>query len=246
MRALTSLLLRFATGLYLLAWSVVKLQSTERAIEISDKLYLGQLSTPVIQHGLGALGGVLGLFVVLGFFRRFSYSVQALVLAAGVAALVRTTAIPADLAAGIDAATALLPYAALVLAALAPLVWKKDDVVSLDSLLAWAEGRLAKDEGAGVAAPAIVAASVAAAHEEAPAHREEMPAAPAAEAHAPATEEVHGAAPATAATQEEPAAPADEPAPSEHAHAEEAHAHDGPMLGEAHKHETHAGSAAVH
>lgn len=243
MKAATLLLLRFATGLYLLAWSVVKLQSTERAIEISDKLYLGQLSAPVIQHGLGALGGVLGLFVVLGFFRRFSYSVQALVLAVGVAALVRTTAVPADLAAGIDAATALLPYAVLVLAALAPLVWKKEDIVSLDSLLAWAEGRLAKDEAADVAAPAVVAA---AAHEAAPAHREEMPVAPAVGAHAPATEEAHAAAPAAVAAREEPAASAEEPAPSEPAHAEEAHAPDGPMMGEAHKPETHAGSAAVH
>ncbi len=222
MKALTSLLFRLATGLYLLAWSVVKLQSTERAVEISDKLYLGQLNAPVVQHALGALGGVLAIFVVLGFLGRFSYSVQALALAVGAAALVRTTAVPADLAAGIDAATVLLPYAALVLAALAPLVWKKDDVVSLDSLLAWVEGRLAKDERAGIAAPAVAVAAVTAAHEEAPA----------AEAHAPATEEVHAAA------------PAEEPAPSEAAHAEEAQ--DGPMMGEAHKPETHAGSAAVH
>lgn len=231
MKASTSLLFRLATGLYLLVWSVVKLQSTERAIEISDKLYLGRLSTPVIQHGLGALGGVLAIFVILGFLRRFSYPVQALTLAVGAAALVRTTAIPVDLATGVESAIALVPSVALVLAALVPLVWKKDDVVSLDSFLAWAEGRLAKNEGAGIAAPAVMAAVVA--HEEAPVHRDEMPVTPAAEVHAPATEEVHGAAPA-----------AEEAAPAEPAHTEAAQ--DGPMMGEAHKPETHAGSAAVH
>lgn len=235
MKASTSLLFRLATGLYLLVWSVVKLQSTGRAIEISDKLYLGRLSTPVIQHGLGALGGVLAIFVILGFLRRFSYPVQTLTLAVGAAALVRTTAIPVDLATGVESAIALVPSVVLVLAALVPLVWKKDDVVSLDSFLAWAEGRLTRDEGAGAATAAVAVAAVA--PEEVPVQREETPPAPALETHAPATEETPGEAPA-----------AEEAAPAEPAHVEEAHeeAADGPMMGEAHKPETHAGTAAVH
>jgi hypothetical protein len=162
MRALTLLLLRLVTGLYLLAWSVVKLQSTERAIEISDKLYFGYLSSPVVQHGLGALGGVLALFVILGFLRSFSYLVHALVLAIGVGALGHIVAPVTSVPSGVEAAILLAPYVALVLVALVPLIMKGDDVVSIDRFLAWAERRLSRDEKVEVIAVPVAAAAVAA------------------------------------------------------------------------------------
>ncbi|MFZ2469399.1 MAG: hypothetical protein WAW54_13520, partial [Parvibaculum sedimenti] len=136
MKAVALLLLRLVTGLYLLAWSVVKLTSTDRAVEISNKLYFGLFSNPVVQHGLGALGGVLGLFVILGFLRSFSYLVQALVLALGVGVLAKTMTAPVDFASGVDLTTALTPYLALFVAAVAPLLAKLDDVFSLDVFLA--------------------------------------------------------------------------------------------------------------
>jgi len=160
MKAVALLLLRLVTGFYLLAWSAVKLTNTDRAVEISDKLYFGLFSNTVVQHGLGALGGVLGLFIILGFLRGFSYLVQALVLALGVGVLAKTFAVPADLASGIDLTTALAPYFALFAAAIAPLLAKGDDFLSLDVFLAWAERRLTRDE---VAVPAVTAAAVAAA-----------------------------------------------------------------------------------
>lgn len=159
MKAVALLLLRLVTGFYLLAWSAVKLTNTDRAVEISDKLYFGLFSNPVVQHGLGALGGVLGLFIILGFLRGFSYLVQALVLALGVGVLAKTFAVPADLASGIDLTTALMPYLALFAAAIAPLLAKGDDFLSLDVFLAWAERRLTRDE---VAVPAVAAAVAAA------------------------------------------------------------------------------------
>ncbi|KAB7738794.1 hypothetical protein F2P47_15245 [Parvibaculum sedimenti] len=160
MKAVALLLLRLVTGLYLLAWSVVKLTSTDRAVEISNKLYFGLFSNPVVQHGLGALGGVLGLFVILGFLRSFSYLVQALVLALGVGVLAKTMTAPVDFASGVDLTTALTPYLALFVAAVVPLLAKLDDVLSLDVFLAWAERRLGRDE---LAAPVVTAAAVAAA-----------------------------------------------------------------------------------
>lgn len=160
MKAVALFLLRIVTGLYLLAWSAVKLTNTAQSIEISGKLYFGLLDNPVLQHALGALGGVLGLFVILGFLRSFSYLVQALVLALGVGALAKTFAAPADVASGVEAAIALTPYLALFVAGLVPLLAKADDILSLDSFLAWAERRLARDE---MAVPAVTAATAAAA-----------------------------------------------------------------------------------
>ncbi|MEN6544141.1 hypothetical protein [Parvibaculum sp.] len=156
MKAVAFFLLRFVTGLYLLAWSALKLTDTGSAIGISDKLYWGLFSNPVVQHGLGALGGVLGLFVILGFLRGFTYLAQALVLALGVGVLAKASALPVDLASGIDLATALTPYLALLVAAIAPLFAKGDDLLSLDVFLAWAERRLGRDERA---APAVTAAA---------------------------------------------------------------------------------------
>ena len=224
MKAATLLLLRLATGLYLLAWSVLKLQSTDRAIEISDKLYMGVFSTPVIQHGLGALGAVLALFVLLGFLRTFSYLALALTFAVALAALGRAVGMPADPGGGIDMATSLLPHAALFLSAVATSVGKRSDIVSIDSFLAWAERRLAKDETAAMDAedaPAravpVEAVPVEGAPVEAP-HDEPAPA-----AEAPAAE----------------AAPVVEAAPAPEAHAAEEHAEATPAE------ETHGGGSAA-
>jgi hypothetical protein len=209
----------------------MKLIDTGSAIRISDELYGGLFSNPVVQHGLGALGGVLGLFVILGFLRGFTYLAQALVLALGVGVLAKTHAAPVDLAGGIDLTTALVPYLALFVAAVVPLLAKADDFLSLDVFLDWAGHRLARDEKAApaVTAAAAEAASVVAEEAEpyaepvyeAPAYEEPVYEEPAADQrvveHVEA-EEVHAEAAAEEVPVEAPVieeAAAEEPAPEE-------------------------------
>jgi hypothetical protein len=166
MKAFALFLFRLATAAYLVAWAVVKLVSTERAIEISKTFYFGYFDDPIVQHGLGALAAVLGIFVALGFLRAFAYPVQALVLAVAAAAVGKAVvAPPVDLANGIEAATLLLPTLGVFFVSLAPLVWWKDDFLSLDRFIAWRLDGLATEAAATATATATGPAIAAAAHD---------------------------------------------------------------------------------
>jgi hypothetical protein len=163
MKAFALFLLRLATGLYLVAWAGVKLVDTGRAIDISDKFYLGYFGTPDIQHGLGVAAAVLGIFAALGFWRVIAYPVQALVLGVAAAAVAKAVIVtPVDLANGIEAATLLLPTLAVFLLSLSQLVWWKDDFLTLDRFIDWRLADLSREAsyGAALAAPVAVAAVV--------------------------------------------------------------------------------------
>jgi hypothetical protein len=159
MKAVTLLALRLCTGLYLVAWGAFKFASPERAVEISDKIYGGQFSNPVGQLALGAAAGVIGIFVILGFLRAFSYSAQAVILGFGAAAVGKAVFQPLignfDAVALIDAATVFLPSFTLFLLSLVPFVFWREDFVALDLDQI---GDLEKRHGSPKAEPAIAAA----------------------------------------------------------------------------------------
>lgn len=166
MKALVLFLFRLATGGYLVAWSCSKLLNTAQAISMSDSLYFGLFSTPVMQNGLATLGAVLGIFVALGFLRGFSYSVQAVALAVPVAALGYFVSQSGfDLSRGIEASTMVLPSMGLFFLSLASLVWLKDDVLSLDRFIGWRRLGLAREaaDKASLAVPLAAVAPLAAA-----------------------------------------------------------------------------------
>lgn len=185
MKAFALFLFRLVTGGYLVAWAVSKVLDTDRAIALSDIYYMGYASSPTIQHGLAALGAALGIFVVLGFLRAFSYGTQALVLAVSVAAVANVSvAMPIELTNGVDAVTQLAPGLGLFFLALVPLIWRADDFLALDVFIDWRKADLAKD-ASNVATLAVpVAAAVVAAEASAPA---EEPPVIAAEAHSSET-----------------------------------------------------------
>ncbi|MCE9648544.1 MAG: hypothetical protein K8R18_02865 [Parvibaculum sp.] len=146
MKAFTLFLFRLVTGAYLVAWGLVKLVSTERAIDISETFYLGRFNDPAMQHGLGMAAMALGIFVALGFWRILSSPIQALVLAVAAAAVAKAVIVtPVDLANGIEAATLLLPTLCVFLLSLAPLVWWKNDVLTLDRFVNWRLADLSRE-----------------------------------------------------------------------------------------------------
>lgn len=69
MKAISLLLLRVSTGVYLMLWGRVKLGSKDMAVSVSDKYYNGQISGDFINYTLGAAEVGIGLFVALGVFR---------------------------------------------------------------------------------------------------------------------------------------------------------------------------------
>lgn len=79
MRAYTLLLLRISLGLLLVIWGVDKLVNVDHAIAVSERFYLGIISAPVAWNIFGGLQVLLGVAVILGLWRKFTYPVQALV-----------------------------------------------------------------------------------------------------------------------------------------------------------------------
>lgn len=76
MKALSLLLLRLSTGIYLALWGLVKLAASDTANAVSDKYYSGILSSYFINLGLGSVQVLVGVMVIVGFYRRIGYFAQ--------------------------------------------------------------------------------------------------------------------------------------------------------------------------
>lgn len=83
MKAISLLLLRLSTGIYLILWGVVKFNA-DRAAGVSDRFYGGAISGETISLVLGCAQIGLGVLVVLGLFRIFAYWGQVLWYLAGI------------------------------------------------------------------------------------------------------------------------------------------------------------------
>ncbi len=73
-------LLRVSTGWLLVLWGLDKFFATDHAVRVAENFYLGIGSQKVVLWALGGLEILLGLAVVLGFFRKWAYPATAVVL----------------------------------------------------------------------------------------------------------------------------------------------------------------------
>lgn len=87
MKALTLLLLRASTGLYLVIWGIMKLRSPQATIGLSDSYYQGLISSGGANMALGIAEVVIGIMVVLGLFRKYLYPAQAVIYGVGMVAI---------------------------------------------------------------------------------------------------------------------------------------------------------------
>ena len=136
MKAFVLFLVRVVTGGSLVAFAASKIIDMPAAIEASDKLYMGYASTPVAQQGLAAFGAVLGIFVILGFLRTFSYGAQFVVCLVGAVAAARVgIALPVGFAGGVASVILLSAAFSLALLSLVLMVWRADDDLALDRFI---------------------------------------------------------------------------------------------------------------
>lgn len=77
------LLLRSGTGLLLVLWGTLRVISPDAGPGLANKYYGGFLDLQSLQIGFGIAEVIIGLLVVLGLYRRISYSLQALILIPG-------------------------------------------------------------------------------------------------------------------------------------------------------------------
>ncbi|MEO7501247.1 MAG: DoxX family membrane protein [Gemmatimonadaceae bacterium] len=75
MREGSLLLLRVSIGTLMLVWGADKLVNVAHGLLVSEKFYLGLFSAPGLLKVFGVFQILLGLLVVLGLLRRYSYPV---------------------------------------------------------------------------------------------------------------------------------------------------------------------------
>jgi uncharacterized membrane protein YphA (DoxX/SURF4 family) len=81
------LLVRVTMGWLMVLWGLDKIVNVEHSVRVAQAFYLGLGATAWIQTGFGVLQVILGILVILGFQRRYTYPgvfLIALVTALGV------------------------------------------------------------------------------------------------------------------------------------------------------------------
>ena len=136
MKAISLLLLRLSTGIYLILWGMVKLASKEMAVRVSDTYYNGLLSGDIINYTLGGVQVLIGLLVVLGLFRVIAYFGQLAFYLVGALAIIANLVDPFGAYLASTAKLTFFPSWTLLFASLVIIVFKEDDTLSLDSKVA--------------------------------------------------------------------------------------------------------------
>ena len=137
MKAASLLALRVTTGMLLVIWGFVKVSASDRATIISDNFYGGVLSLDALIPVLGIAQILLGLAVVLGLFRKITYTLQAIILVAGALAIWKFILDPFGMYFLDQETSQILFYPSSLIAAgsLVLLAFMSDDRFSLDQML---------------------------------------------------------------------------------------------------------------
>ncbi|MFT2090781.1 DoxX family membrane protein [Paraglaciecola sp. 2405UD69-4] len=133
MKALSLLLLRVSTGLYLVFWGLVKLTATDKANAVSDKYYNGLLTGDIINIGLGSLQVLVGALVVLGLMRRVAYFGQLFWYVAGLLPILPYIIDPFGMYIADSAKLTFFPSTTLLFASLILIAFKEYDTYSIDA-----------------------------------------------------------------------------------------------------------------
>lgn len=135
MKALSLLLLRLSTGIYLILWGLVKLGSKDMAVKVSETYYNGIISGDMINYTLGGAEVIIGSLVVLGLFRNISYLGQLAFYLVGALAIISSLLDPFGLYLASSAKLTFFPSWTLLFASLVIIAFKDEDTITLDNKL---------------------------------------------------------------------------------------------------------------
>ncbi len=135
MKALSLLGLRISTGLLLVVWGAVRLGAPEMGAHVSDKYYGGLGNAAMVQTIWGVALIVIGLLCILGLWRKYSYTAQAVVLVTGALAIWKYLLDPLGLYLLTRETSQILFFPSLGMAAatLVLLAFRNEDTMSLDA-----------------------------------------------------------------------------------------------------------------
>jgi len=132
MKAISLLLLRFSTGIYLALWGVDKLINVQHAVNLSNKFYGGLTSSAALNYGIGALEVAIGVLVILGLARSVSYAGQLLFYLVGIIPIIVYILDPLGLYLVEAPKLTWFPSTTLLFASLVIIAFKSEDTLSLD------------------------------------------------------------------------------------------------------------------
>lgn len=135
MKALSLLLLRLSTGIYLILWGLVKLGSKDMAVKVSETYYNGLISGDFINYTLGGAEVIIGLFVVLGLFRSITYIGQLAFYLVGALAIITSLLDPFGVYLASSAKLTFFPSWTLLFASFVIIAFKNEDTITLDNKL---------------------------------------------------------------------------------------------------------------
>ncbi len=131
-KALSIFLLRLSTGLYLTLWGIHKLINTEQAIGLSNKFYAGLISIESLTPLLGIAQIIVGVMIMLGLFRSFSYWAQFAWYAIGLIPILGFIVDPFGLYLVEKARLTWFPSTTLLFASMVILAFREYDTISVD------------------------------------------------------------------------------------------------------------------
>jgi uncharacterized membrane protein YphA (DoxX/SURF4 family) len=132
MKAWSLLFLRASTGLYLIIWGVIKVIAKDKAVGVSNKYYGGVINSDIANYGLGILEIAVGTCVILGLFKKYSYSIQAIIYFVGLAAIIPYIIDPFGFYIASEQKVTFFPSTTLFFASLVTLAFKSDDTRVLE------------------------------------------------------------------------------------------------------------------
>ncbi len=132
MKAWSLCLLRVSLGLLLVWWGLDKLVNVEHSVRVADSFYLGIGSAVWFLSAFGVFETAVGLLVIVGKWRRFTYPVMLLILAVSGLAVWKSIIDPWGWV--FEESNALF-YPSLIIFAGALVAWgfRDEDTMALDS-----------------------------------------------------------------------------------------------------------------
>ncbi len=137
MKAAALLFLRVSTGLLCIIWGMIRMAEPSAGVGVNTKYYGGFLANATWQTPWGAFMAIVGLLVILGLFRKYSYPLQAAILCLGALAIWKYLIDPLGLYL-LDRETAqvlFFPSLGMAAATLVLIAFRSDDHYSLDKKL---------------------------------------------------------------------------------------------------------------
>lgn len=140
MKAVSLAGLRISTGLLILIWGLIRVGAPDMGAHVSEKYYSGIGSAESIQMVWGGSFLVLGTLSILGLFRRYTLTLQAVILVTGALSIWKYLVDPLGLYLLTRETSQVLffPSLGIAFASLTLVAFREEDRFALD---AWLERR---------------------------------------------------------------------------------------------------------